>query len=157
MSQDNKSISEKDRIYAISEAFTDIEKFCLEKITEDDVNLGEFLILETLQNDITTCYSNFRYLNIINDNQFRYHGNRIKDAFDISFLGRWWQYINDWFHNKFNKVQLDLSQTEVIKRRKLSNLKDECNKFIMPRLEEAKKYLKNNNEQPLDINVFTPK
>ena len=87
------------------------------------------------------CYASFLRQNLITQDGVACCKNRKQNAVTISFLGRWWQYIKDWFHIKFNRSQSDLSKKEIIKRRKLSNLKDDCNKFIMPRLEQAKKNL----------------
>ncbi len=136
MSQDNKTISEEKKNYATS--FEYIETFC----SNGDNLKG----IEYLMTCMLYCYTYFCIQKLITEDDVAYYENRKQNVTSINFFSWLWQYIKDWFHNKLNKGQLDLSEPEVIKRRKLSNLKDECNKFIMPRLEQVKKYLDKNSE-----------
>ena len=129
MSQDNKEISKKEKKDYI-DSFEYVKIFC----SEGKCPRG----IEYLMSCMCFCYTCFRSQNLITQVDVGYYENRKQNATSINFFSWLWQYIKDWFHNKFNEVQLDLSQTEVTKRRQLSNLKDECNKFIMPRLEQAK-------------------
>ena len=148
MSQDNKTISEEKKDYATS--FEYVETFC----SNGDNPKG----IEYLMTCMYYCYTYFKFKKYLTENECVNCEKRKNNAINITFIGWLWQYIKDWFHNKFNEVQLDLGQTEVTKRRQLSkqldlgqtevtkrrqlsNLKDECNKFIMPRLEQAKQTL----------------
>lgn len=132
MSQDNKKNSEEEEKYFV-DSFKYVETFCSNGNNQQGI--------EYLMACMCFCYTYFKIKTQLTENEFENCERKKNNAVNISMLGRLWQYIKDWFHNKFNKVQLELSQTEVIKRRQLSNLKDECNKFIMPRLEQAKKNL----------------
>lgn len=111
MSQDNKKNSEEEE-NGYTSSFRYVEDLCSGKI--DGYSDDGFA---KLQVSMLYCYTLFLNRNLITQGDITYYETRKKNALQINFFGWLWQYIKNWLHNKFNEVQLDLSETEVIKRR----------------------------------------
>lgn len=138
MEKNNFKISEDDlKSYVAS--FSHVKNFCEGKQlynsqTRQPIGVG----IEYLMACMLYCWTYLKDINKIDQNDVAYYEKRKKAAVDISFLGRWIQFVKDWLHNKFYSSKLDLNPKEVIKRRQLSNLKSECQKSIMPNINSIK-------------------
>lgn len=138
MEKNDPKIAEEELKDYIS-SFTYVKNFCEGKQlynsqTQQPIEVDYVYLMSCM----FYCWTYLKYINKIDQNDVVCYEKRKKTLVNISLFGRLIQFIKDWLHNKFCSNKLDLNPRGIIERRRLDNLKSECQKSIMPYIDSVK-------------------